>query len=72
VDHRGYRNSLIAPTWHEYLDDEHFKSVSLNAVTDTLIGMICHAVDSEAESIGIVPSSEETGIQTNENGEICW
>lgn len=72
VDHRKWRDTGITPSWKEYMDEDHFKSVPLNAVTDTLIEMICHAVDTENNEIGVGITPETTGIQTNEAGEICW
>ena len=67
VDHRSYRDDGINPSWKKYMDDEHYKSVSLNAVKDTIVDMILH-------SIGDAPVTpvEETTIQQNENGEIVW
>ena len=69
VDHRWYRDPEITPTWQAYLDENHFKSVKTNQVTDTIIEIILKAVG-QADTVDSVP--ESTVIQTNENGEIVW
>ncbi len=66
VDHRSYRDSGIDPSWKKYMDEDHYKSVSLNAVKDTIVDMILHAIGN------VNPPEDTSGIQQNENGEIVW
>ena len=67
VNHRGYRDNGITPSWKKYMDDDHYKSVSLNAVKDTIVDMIVHAMGDASPEV-----AEENTIQQNENGEIVW
>lgn len=70
VDHRGRRDPDITPSWRKYLDKDHYKSVELNAVTDTIVEMILNAVcntDSCDATVTATPT-----VQTNDNGEIIW
>lgn len=67
VDHRSYRDDGITPSWKKYMDEDHYKSVSLNAVKDTIVDMILHAIGTVAPAV-----VEEPVIQQNENGEIVW
>lgn len=71
VDHRGsWRDPEINSSWKKYLDKDHYKSVKLNAVTDTIIEMILNAVKGD-DSVE-VEASPYTEVSTNENGEIVW
>lgn len=67
VDHRRYRDDMIDSSWMQYLDEDHYKSVKLNAVTDTIVDMILHSVELTSET-----DTEPATVQTNENGEIVW
>lgn len=67
VDHRRYRDDMIDSSWMKYLDEDHYKSVKLNAVTDTIVDMILHSIELTRET-----ATEPTTVQTNENGEIVW
>ena len=69
VDHRRYRDDMIDGSWRKYLDEKHYKSVKLNAVTDTIVEMIQDAINGEEYE---VPMTPDTTIQTNDNGEIVW
>lgn len=66
VDHRSYRDHGITPSWKSYMDDDHYKSVSLNAVKDTIVDMILHSIGN------VAPVKETSNVQQNENGEIVW
>lgn len=66
VDHRRYRDESIDPSWRKYLDDKHYKSVKLNAVTDTIVEMILDAINVDS------PEILNEAVQTNDNGEIVW
>lgn len=66
VDHRRYRDEGIDPSWRKYLDDKHYKSVKLNAVTDTIVEMILDAINADS------PEILNEAVQTNDNGEIVW
>ena len=66
VDHRRYRDEGIDPSWRKYLDDRHYKSVKLNAVTDTIVEMILDAINADS------PEILNEAVQTNDNGEIVW
>lgn len=66
VDHRRYRDDGIDPSWKKYLDDNHYKSVKLNAVTDTIVEMILDAINVDK------PEILNEAVQTNDNGEIVW
>ena len=46
------------------------KSVSLNAVADTIIDMILNSIECNLDSSATVDTTSE--VQTNENGEIFW
>lgn len=72
VDHSHWQrtNNNIEMSWKAYLDDDHYKSVSLNAVADTIIGMILNSVEGDMDSV--IPMDTTSEIQKNENGEICW
>ena len=70
VDHRWSRDPEITPTWRAYLDEDHYKSVKTNDVTNTIVDIILKAVANAGEDF--IVSSENSGIQTNENGEIIW
>lgn len=72
VDHSHWQNSRIHSTWKEYLDDDHYKSVKLNAVADTIIDMILNAVSDDAEAFEANMVDTTSNIQKNENGEIYW
>ena len=67
VDHRGYHDPQIVPTWTKYLDEQHFKSVSLNDVASTIVNMISSALESNDEAAPAASS-----VQLNESGEIVW
>ena len=54
VDHRGWRDSDITPSWMKYLDEDHYKSVKLNAVTDTIVEMILNAIYPTSSSISLL------------------
>lgn len=71
VDHRRWRDSEINSSWRTYLDEDHYKSVPLNAVTDTLVDIILTAVSNDEENFEnmVEPAS---GVQINESGEIYW
>jgi hypothetical protein len=66
VDHRRYRDSEIDSSWRKYLDENHYKSVKLNAVTDTIVEMILDAINADS------PAILNEAVQTNDNGEIVW
>lgn len=66
VDHRRYRDSEIDSSWCKYLDENHYKSVKLNAVTDTIVEMILDAINVDS------PVILNEAVQTNDNGEIVW
>ena len=66
VDHRRYRDSGIDLSWRKYFDDKHYRSVKLNAVTDTIVEMILDAISDNSPEI-----LNET-VKTNDNGEIVW
>lgn len=66
VDHRCYRDEGIDPSWRKYLDDKHYKSVKLNAVTDTIVEMILDAINVNS------PEILNEAVRTNDNGEIVW
>jgi nitrogen regulatory protein PII len=66
VDHRRYRDSEIDSSWRKYLDENHYKSVKLNAVTDTIVEMILDAINVDSHAI------LNEAVQTNDNGEIVW
>ena len=70
VDHRRYRDPDIDSSWQKYLDENHYKSVKLNAVTDTIVEMILDALGRDTDSTGPVTLNET--VQTNDNGEIVW
>ena len=72
VDHRWHTDPQIKKTWNTYLDDDHFKSVKINAVTDTIIEMILKAVEQQTCGATTVPTYKDAGVQLNENGEIVW
>lgn len=71
VDHRRYRDSDIDRSWKKYLDDDHYKSVKLNAVTDTIVEMILGAIG-QAQDSGTTQLNEAAAVKTNDNGEIIW
>lgn len=70
VDHRSWRDSDITPSWRKYLDEDHYKSVKLNAVTDTIVEMILNAIGQTDACDATVTATP--AVQTNENGEIVW
>lgn len=70
VDHRSYRDNMIDSSWRAYLDEDHYKSVKLFEVTDTIVKMILNAIGNTANSTEVL--NEGTQVQTNENGEIVW
>ena len=57
-------------TWKEYLDDEHFKRVSLNEVANTIVEMIASVAEAQEDSEPVIVA--DPAIKTNENGEIIW
>lgn len=67
VDHRRYRDQDIDSSWRKYLDENHYKSVKLNAVTDTIVEMILDAIGQDSGPVTLNES-----VQTNDNGEIVW
>jgi hypothetical protein len=69
VDHRSRRDPDITSSWRKYLDENHYKSVELNAVTDTIVEMILGAIG-QSVNTGSVLLNET--VQTNDNGEIIW
>lgn len=66
VDHRWNHDTQIVPSWTKYLDNEHFKTVKLDNVTDTIVEMISSVLDKASETTGT------TNVQLNENGEVVW
>ena len=70
VDHRGRHDPLIEPTWSKYLDKDHFKSVGLNEVANTIVEMIASVIDAEEDVEPAIVA--DPSIQTNEAGEIVW
>lgn len=69
VDHRRYRDSDIDSSWRKYLDENHYKSVKLNAVTDTIVEMILDAIGQDSGTDRVTLNES---VQTNDNGEIVW
>ena len=67
VDHRRRRDELITPSWLKYLDENHYQSVKLNEVTDTIVDMILRSIENSGAAV-----SEVSAVQLNENGEIIW
>lgn len=67
VEHGKYWSDRNSSSWRKYLDDEHFKTVSLNEVTDTIISMIMGSIGDCTENL-----FDGFAITTNENGEIVW
>lgn len=70
VDHRSWRDSDITPSWRKYLDEDHYKSVKLNAVTDTIVEMILNAIGQTDTCDATVTATP--AVHTNDNGEIVW
>lgn len=68
VDHRHYRDDMIDSSWRTYLDDNHYKSVNLNSVTDTIVEMILDSIGQQDDSEVTVDMT----VKTNDNGEIIW
>ena len=68
VDHRSWRDHDITPSWRKYLDEDHYKSVKLNAVTDTIVEMILNAIG----QTNVCDATVTPEVQTNDNGEIVW
>lgn len=63
VNHRyGYDQEGIIASFKEYLDDDHFKTVTLDSIAGEIINIVINA------------SKENTETQTNinSNGEITW
>lgn len=71
VDHRFSHSDRIESTWKRYLDDDHFKTVKLNAVADTIIDMILHAVSSDVDTFNNMVE-EASEVKVNEAGEVYW
>lgn len=69
VDHRSRRDPMINKSWEEFLDADHYKSVKLNEVTDTIVDMILTSIE-KANMSG--ETSTTSSLQLNENGEIVW
>lgn len=65
VDHRGkYDAESIRSSFMEYLDEQHFQTVSLDNIVETIIEIVRSAT---------MKSPEEKKIAgTNSNGEIFW
>lgn len=70
VDHRSWRDPDINSSWGKYLDDTHYQSVKLNAVTDTIVEMILNAIGQTGACDATVTATP--AVQTNDNGEIVW
>lgn len=70
VDHRSWRDPDINSSWRKYLDDTHYQSVKLNAVTDTIVEMILNAIGQTDACDATVTATP--AVQTNDNGEIVW
>lgn len=70
VNHRSWRDADITPSWRKYLDEDHYKSVKLNAVTDTIVEMILNAIG-QTDACDATVTATPT-VQTNDNGEIVW
>lgn len=70
VDHRSWRDPDITPSWRKYLDKDHYKSVELDAVTDTIVEMILSAIGQTDTCDATVTATP--AVQTNDNGEIVW
>lgn len=71
VKHRDWHDDGIDPSWKAYLDADHYKSVPLNSVKDTIVDMILNAVGNTP-----APETQEveggTPVSLNNNGEIVW
>jgi hypothetical protein len=70
VEHRGYVAADITRSWKALLDDDHYYSVAVNDVTNTIIDIILKAADA-AGHVFNAPVEANT-VKTNENGEIVW
>jgi hypothetical protein len=68
VEHRGYVAADITRSWKALLDDDHYYSVAVNDVTNTIIDIILEAAEGEGSMI----LTEAVPVQKNENGEIVW
>lgn len=66
VDHSWRHDPQIVSSWTKYLDNDHFKTVALDKVTDTIVEMISSALDKETETVA------NTNLQLNESGEVVW
>jgi hypothetical protein len=69
VNHRRYMSPSIESSWKTYLDDDHFYSVGLNDVTNTIIDIILKAAESSTQQL---LTEDSPTVMTNENGEIVW
>lgn len=60
VDHRRRGDTGIEGSWKEYLDDNHFKVVNMDSISDEIINII-------VDSVG-----DNTVQSTNNSNEISW
>lgn len=66
VDHRyRFDENGIENSWKAYLDEDHFKVVTLNDIADTIAEIIIKAVKENKTDLS-------SDVHVNENGEISW
>ncbi len=71
VQHRNWHDDGIDSSWRAYLDADHYKSVPLNSVKDTIVDMILNAVGDTSAPVS-QEAEEATPVSLNNNGEIVW
>ena len=66
VVHRRYIDSGIEGSFTEYLDNDHYRTVTLNNIADAIIDIIVNSAKDNA-----VIQTQEI-IQTDDSGAIVW
>jgi hypothetical protein len=69
VNHRYRHDDMIKPSFMKYLDEKHFREVSLDSIVDEIVEIIVSSVDG-SDSAKVV--SNNSFATVNENGEISW
>lgn len=65
VDHRhNYNGEAIKTSFLEYLDLQHFRTVTMDDIADTIVDIVSNATKFDAE--------KNNSVEVNSNGEISW
>lgn len=68
----GYGDDYIKSSWMEYLDEKHFREVSLDSIADEIVDIVVSSTEAQKDSMIDQESVSDINANVNDNGEIFW